>query len=288
MWLAVLGALPAGAQAPAQGQGGTAADDAAGRGLALLGRDDFQGAASELEQADRLGGCDELCLLALARAYAGADRFDQAEATARRAIAAVPPGRASDAYTVLGYTLMEGYAGSRLAEAEAAFRKAIEIEPMGWTARANLAEALHRLGRDEEAVAEARKVLAAHHARRAAVPARILVCRFRKAPPPAPAVEPVHVGDGVTRPEILYRVSPQYTERARLAKLQGTVIVESIIDEEGCVVDEKILQGLGSGLDEQAAGAIRQWVFQPAMQDGKPIRVYYTLTVNFQVESGRH
>lgn len=286
--VAALGALSAGAETPAQEKGGTAADEAAGRGLALLTRDDFQGAASAFEQADRLGGCDEICLIALARAYLGAGRFDQAEATARRAIAAESPGEESDAYITLGYILMEGHAGSRLAEAEAAFRKAIEISPV-WSgaARANLAEALHRLGRDEEAVAEARKVLASEPTGRAAVPARVLVCRFRKAPPPAVA-EPVRVGDGITRPEIVYRVSPQYTEKARLAKLQGTVILQAVIDEEGCVVDDKILQGLGSGMDVQADRAIRQWVFQPAMGEGKPVRVYYTLTVNFQVDSGRH
>jgi len=96
--------------------------------------------------------------------------------------------------------------------------------------------------------------------------------------------EPLRVGGGVSRPEIINRINPQYTEVARKARLQGTVIVEAIIDETGHVTNVKVLKGLPMGLDKAAVEAVQRWTFKPAMFQGKPVKVYYTLTVNFQVQ----
>jgi len=98
------------------------------------------------------------------------------------------------------------------------------------------------------------------------------------------ADEPLRVGGGVSRPEIIDRVQPQYTEVARKARLQGTVIVEAIIDEQGRVQNVKVLKGLPMGLDKAAVEAVQKWRFKPAMFQGKPVKVYYSLTVNFQVQ----
>jgi TonB family protein len=95
---------------------------------------------------------------------------------------------------------------------------------------------------------------------------------------------PYRVGDGVSRPERVLGASPVYTELARRARVTGTVIVEAIIDEQGNVVSEKVLKGLPIGLDQAAVDAIQTWKFKPALKDGKPVKVYYVLTVNFDVD----
>ncbi len=66
--------------------------------------------------------------------------------------------------------------------------------------------------------------------------------------------------------------------------MTGTVIVEAIIDEQGNVMDAKVLKGLPMGLGQAAVDAIQTWKFKPALKDGKPVKVYYVLTVNFQVD----
>jgi TonB family protein len=95
---------------------------------------------------------------------------------------------------------------------------------------------------------------------------------------------PVKVGDGVTRPEILRHSSPLYTETARKAKVEGTVIVEAIIDRDGSIKNVTILKGQPMGLSLSAMEAICGWRFKPATLKGEPVKVYYVLTVNFNVQ----
>lgn len=83
------------------------------------------------------------------------------------------------------------------------------------------------------------------------------------------------------RPELIGKPVRQYPEVARKAGIQGTVIVEVVIDKEGCVRRPRILKGLPLGLDGAALAAVRSWTFQPATMDGRPVAVYYVLTVSF-------
>ena len=95
---------------------------------------------------------------------------------------------------------------------------------------------------------------------------------------------PVYITVGITRPEILRKVDPRYTEMARRAGVQGTVIIEAIIDEKGNVTAQRVLKALPMGLDQAAMDAIRQWRFKPAYRGSEPVKVYYTLTVNFMLQ----
>ena len=88
----------------------------------------------------------------------------------------------------------------------------------------------------------------------------------------------------MTRPGLIHQVQPRYTELARRAGVQGTVIVEAIIDEQGRVTNVRLIRGLPMGLDRAAVEAIQQWHFKPAMSGGRPVKVYYTLTVNFTIQ----
>jgi protein TonB len=71
---------------------------------------------------------------------------------------------------------------------------------------------------------------------------------------------------------------------ARKARVTGVVIVEAIIDESGNVTNARVLKGLPMGLDRAALDAVQRWKFRPAQFQGRNVKVYYTLTVNFQVQ----
>jgi protein TonB len=92
------------------------------------------------------------------------------------------------------------------------------------------------------------------------------------------------VGGDVVKPEVLARVEPVYTEIARRARIQGVVIVETIIDPSGRVTDARVLKSLPMGLSESAVDAVRQWRFKPATLDGRAVSVYFTLTVKFELQ----
>jgi TonB family protein len=90
--------------------------------------------------------------------------------------------------------------------------------------------------------------------------------------------------DGIIGPVPLHRVEPQYTEKARKARLQGPAIVQVQVRPDGTVASDgiTIIQGLGMGLDEKAVESVKQWIFKPAYKDGKPAGM--TMPVSVQVE----
>ena len=98
------------------------------------------------------------------------------------------------------------------------------------------------------------------------------------------ADEPHRVGGEVSPPEKISGAPPVYPEIARKSGVEGVVIVESIIDEQGDVTNARILEGLPLGLDRAALEAVKTWKFKPARLEGRPVKVYYNLTVNFRVD----
>ena len=91
------------------------------------------------------------------------------------------------------------------------------------------------------------------------------------------------IGGGVSAPVLLYKVEPEYSEEARKAKYQGTVVVDVIIDATGHVAKTKVVRSLGLGLDEKALEAIWKWRFRPGYKDGKPVTVAAEIEVNFRL-----
>jgi TonB family protein len=110
----------------------------------------------------------------------------------------------------------------------------------------------------------------------------VATAQEEKAVPPA-AVTPYRVGGAVTRPELISKTTPVYTELARKARVMGVVILEAVIDEAGDVADLRVLKGLPMGLDQAAVEAVKNWKFEPATLEGRPVKVYYSLVVNFQL-----
>lgn len=104
-------------------------------------------------------------------------------------------------------------------------------------------------------------------------------------PAPAPVNDaPIQVGGAVTKPVVVFRTEPRYTELARRARVEGVVAIRAIIDERGNVTDVQLLRGLPMGLDQSAMDAVKTWRFKPATLHGQPVKVYFNLTVNFTLQ----
>jgi protein TonB len=91
------------------------------------------------------------------------------------------------------------------------------------------------------------------------------------------------IGGGVSSPTVIFKVEPEYSEEARKAKFQGTVILFVVVDEKGNPRDLKVIRPLGLGLDQKAIEAVEKWKFNPGKKDGKPVAVQATIEVNFRL-----
>ncbi len=90
--------------------------------------------------------------------------------------------------------------------------------------------------------------------------------------------------EGVTLPRCVYCPDPQYTDEAREAKLQGKVTLQVLVGADGRAAQIRIVQGIGLGLDERAAQAIRGWKFVPAQDAGRrPVPAWVTVEAIFRL-----
>ena len=87
----------------------------------------------------------------------------------------------------------------------------------------------------------------------------------------------------MTAPILLHKIEPEYSEEARKAKYQGTVLLYIEVDPSGRATNIKIARSLGLGLDEKAIEAVKQWKFTPGKKDGKAVTVAATIEVNFRL-----
>lgn len=91
------------------------------------------------------------------------------------------------------------------------------------------------------------------------------------------------VGGGVTAPSLIYKVEPEYSEEARKAKYQGTVVLYVEVGPDGRARNIRIVRSLGLGLDERAIEAVTKWRFRPGYKNGTPVTVAATIEVNFRL-----
>jgi len=92
----------------------------------------------------------------------------------------------------------------------------------------------------------------------------------------------VRVGGGAS-PVPIVRVEPEYSEEARRAKWQGTVLLQVTVDENGVPQDIKVIRPLGMGLDQNAVDAVQKWRFKPMLLNGKPVSVSANIEINFRL-----
>ena len=75
----------------------------------------------------------------------------------------------------------------------------------------------------------------------------------------------------------------QYPEIARKASVEGRVIVQFVVNEQGNVEDVVVARGIGAGCDEEAVRVVSEAKFTPGMQDGKAVPVRMTLPITFKL-----
>jgi protein TonB len=89
--------------------------------------------------------------------------------------------------------------------------------------------------------------------------------------------------EALVKPKPIAIPQPTYADRAREAGVQGKVRVELTVDETGTVVETRVLEGLGYGLDEAALEAAKAARFEPALRCGKPTRTTFVIGIRFAI-----
>ena len=93
----------------------------------------------------------------------------------------------------------------------------------------------------------------------------------------------IRAENDIKPPKLIKEVFPVYPEVARVAVIEGVVILGVKTDEEGQVKDVIVLRSIPL-LDQAAIDAVRQWVYEPMIIDGKAVPVVFTVTVRFQLK----
>jgi len=88
---------------------------------------------------------------------------------------------------------------------------------------------------------------------------------------------------GISRPQLIFNVEPQFSEEARKAKHQGATMLRIVIDQRGRPIEFVTVRPLGFGLDEKAFEAVAQWRFIPGMKGDLPVKVSAMIEVNFKL-----
>ena len=101
--------------------------------------------------------------------------------------------------------------------------------------------------------------------------------------PPPPPRGPIRVGGVIKEPALIYRVEPVYPGVAVSANIEGTVILEAIVNEDGLVDSVRVLRSV-SVLDRPAVEAVKQWRYSPVILNGKPEKFILTVAVTFRLE----
>ncbi len=96
--------------------------------------------------------------------------------------------------------------------------------------------------------------------------------------------EPVRIGNGVPPPAKIHDVPPVYPPAARVAGVQGLVVLEATIDPAGEVSGIEVLRSVPE-LEAAAVAAVEQWRYEPTLVDGAPVSVLMTVTINFLLPS---
>ena len=93
---------------------------------------------------------------------------------------------------------------------------------------------------------------------------------------------PVRVGGAVVTPKVLKTAKPVYTAEMMRARIEGTVAIQALVDEQGRVADARIVRSIPQ-LDEAALTTAKQWEFTPALRNGEPVPVLIIIELEFNL-----
>lgn len=91
------------------------------------------------------------------------------------------------------------------------------------------------------------------------------------------------VGGSVKSPHVLFQPDPEYSEAARKAKRQRAVTLNVTVGTDGLPYNLCVAKATGSGLDEKAVEAVKQWKFEPGTKDGLPVPIRLSVETTFRL-----
>lgn len=106
---------------------------------------------------------------------------------------------------------------------------------------------------------------------------------------PAPKVAPptrIRVSSGVTQGLLTRKVEPQYPQMAKIARVQGAVVLAALIGKDGTIQNLHVVSTASPLLNQAAIDAVKQWKYRPYILNGEPVDVDTTVTVNFTLSGG--
>lgn len=90
--------------------------------------------------------------------------------------------------------------------------------------------------------------------------------------------------NGVGSPMCIYCPQPEYSDEARKAKYQGTVLLDVTVTADGRVINPIVIKGPGLGLEEKALARVKEWRMRPGIgPNGKPVNVRVQIEVTFHL-----
>ena len=91
----------------------------------------------------------------------------------------------------------------------------------------------------------------------------------------------LRVGGGITRPQKIVHVDPIYPAKAKADRIEGMVIVETVIATNGTVENIEVIRSAHPLLDAAAIEAVSQWEYTPTLLNGEPVELVMSVNVTF-------
>lgn len=91
------------------------------------------------------------------------------------------------------------------------------------------------------------------------------------------------IADLEKKPEVIAAVSPDYPPDMRKAKIEGTVTIVFILDEQGRILEPRVDSSTRPEFEKAALDALRKWKYKPGMKEGEPVRTYMRQPFRFRV-----
>jgi protein TonB len=96
----------------------------------------------------------------------------------------------------------------------------------------------------------------------------------------------IRVSQGVTAGMKIHDVTPQYPQMAKIARVQGPVVLAAVIGKDGAIQNLRVVSTASPLLNQSALDAVKQWKYRPYILNGEPVEVDTTITVNFTLSGG--
>jgi periplasmic protein TonB len=96
----------------------------------------------------------------------------------------------------------------------------------------------------------------------------------------------VRVSSGVTQGLLVRKVEPSYPQMAKIARVQGAVVLSALIGKDGVIQNLRVVSTASPLLNQSALEAVKQWRYRPYILNGEPVEVDTTITVNFTLSGG--